>query len=217
MLDKSKKLLRENRGFILFFVLMVAFRSAVADWNSVPSGSMLPTIVEGDRIFVNKLAYDVRVPLTHISLWTLDHPDRGEIIVFDSKAADKRLVKRVIGVPGDVVEMTEGRLIVNGQPAVYSHVRRDEQAVWATESLSGSMHSVRYEPLRGTMRSFGPVVVPSEHYLVLGDNRDNSMDSRYYGFVPRREIVGRSTSVVMSFDPERYYLPRRERFFDPLQ
>src|SRR5690606_9762818 len=107
---------REYKGFFLFIVLMVLFRSAIADWNDVPSGSMEPTILIGDRIFVNKLAYDLRVPLTHISLVRLADPERGDIVIFDSRAAGMRLVKRVIGVPGDTVQMHHGHVIVNGTP-----------------------------------------------------------------------------------------------------
>src|SRR5258707_15542876 len=113
------KMWREYRGFALFFVLMIIFRSALADWNVVPTGSMKPTILEGDRILVNKLAYDLRVPLTHVSIFRIDDPKRGDIIVFDSKAADTRLVKRVIGLPGDIVEMQDNRLRINGVEARY--------------------------------------------------------------------------------------------------
>ena len=110
------KLWREYRGFALFVVLMIIFRSALADWNTVPTGSMKPTILEGDRIFVNKLAYDLRIPLTHISIHKFGDPGRGDIVVFDSKAAETRLVKRVIGLPGDVVEMRNNHLAINGVP-----------------------------------------------------------------------------------------------------
>ena len=89
------------------------FRSACADWNTVPTGSMNPTIIEGDRIAVNKMAYDLRIPFTHISLRKLGDPERGDIAVFDSKVSDKRLVKRVIGVPGDRVAMINNQLLIN--------------------------------------------------------------------------------------------------------
>ena len=102
---------REYRGFALFILLMIVFRSALADWNTVPTGSMKPTIVEGDRIFVNKLAYDLKIPLTSISVHEFADPKRGDVVVFDSKAADTRLVKRVIGLPGDLVEMRDNRLV----------------------------------------------------------------------------------------------------------
>lgn len=209
--------LREHKGFLLFIALMIMFRSAVADWNDVPSGSMEPTIVPGDRIFVNKLAYDVRLPLTHVSLYRLAQPQRGEIVVFDSDAADRRLVKRVVGVPGDVVQMIEDRLWVNGEAAQYTELQSDEEAVLFKESVQGFSHTVRLDSLNaGLARSFGPVTVPENHYLVLGDNRHNSADSRFYGFVPREEIVGRSSTVVLSLNPDNFYLPRADRFVDPL-
>lgn len=218
MKNALTKTAREYKGFFLFVVLMVLFRSAVADWNDVPSGSMEPTILVGDRIFVHKLAYDVRVPLTHISLYRISDPARGDIVIFDSKIAGKRLVKRVMGVPGDLVEMRRGRLIVNGAPAVYSDLREEDHAVIATEGIGTLAHSVRFEATSAPLEldSFGPVTVPNDHYLVLGDNRRNSADSRVYGFVPRDEIVGRSRAVVLSLDPENYFLPRSGRFLAAL-
>ncbi len=208
---------REYRGFALFVVLMIIFRSAVADWNTVPTGSMKPTIVEGDRIFVDKLAYDLRIPLTHISVHKFGDPGRGDIVVFDSKAAETRLVKRVIGLPGDLVEMRDNRLAINGIEARYSNVEYTADAIFATESYGGMTHRIELAPT-GVSRfsSFGPVKVPEGRYLVLGDNRDNSADSRVRGFVPRGEIVGDAKTVVLSIDYDRYYLPRMDRFFRDL-
>src|SRR5690606_29012522 len=123
--NRLNKLWRDNRSLVIFLLLMLIFRSAVADWNEVPTGSMKPTIIEGDRILVNKLAYDLRVPFTHISLLKLADPQRGDIIIFDSQASDKRLVKRVIGIPGDTVELVDNVLHINGEQLVY------EQAVIA--------------------------------------------------------------------------------------
>ena len=208
------RLWHEYRGFTLFVVLMIIFRSALADWNSVPTGSMKPTILEGDRILVNKLAYDLRVPLTHISIHKFANPERGDIVVFDSKAADTRLVKRVIGLPGDIVEMTDNRLKINGVEARYSHVEYAADAIFATESYGSMVHRIELAPAGvGPLSSFGPVQVPENHYLVLGDNRDNSADSRVRGFIPREEIVGDAKTVVLSFDYDHYYLPRTDRFF----
>jgi signal peptidase I len=204
----------EYRGFTLFVILMVIFRSAVADWNTVPTGSMKPTILEGDRIFVNKLAYDLRVPLTHVSIFRIDDPKRGDIIIFDSKAADTRLVKRVIGLPGDVVEMRDNRLRINGVEARYSNVEYAVDAIFAIESYAGMAHRIELAPTGvSQFSSFGPVKVPHGQYLVLGDNRDNSADSRVRGFIPRGEIVGDARTVVLSVDYDHYYLPRTDRFF----
>ena len=211
------KLWNEYRGFALFVVLMVIFRSVLADWNIVPTGSMKPTILEGDRILVNKLAYDLRVPLTHLSLYRFADPGRGDIVVFDSKAADTRLVKRVIGVPGDVVAMRDNRLTINGIEARYSDVEHVADAILVKESYGGMTHRIELVAA-GASRysSFGPVEVPQGHYLVLGDNRDNSADSRVRGFIPREEIVGVARTVVLSTDYEHYYLPRMDRFFRAL-
>ena len=201
----------------MFVVLMVVFRSALADWNVVPSGSMRPTILEGDRILVNKLAYELRIPLTHITVHNFADPKRGDIVVFDSSAANTRLVKRVIGLPGDTVLMRDNRLIINGIEARYSNIERRSDAVLVTESYPGQSERIELAPAGvGRLSSFGPLKVPKDHYLVLGDNRDNSADSRVYGFVPRDEIVGNARTVVLSLDYDRHYLPRLDRFLHPL-
>ena len=211
---KASKLFHDNKGFLLFLLLMVVFRSAIADWNDVPTGSMRPTIIEGDRIYVNKLAYDIRVPLTHISLKHLNEPHRGDVVIFDSKEADTRLVKRVIGLPGDVVEMRNNRLIVNGIAATYSAIEDHGSYVLVTENYGGVSHRVR---LQSALSSFEPVTVPQNSFWVMGDNRDNSKDSRFIGFVPRHEIVGRSSHIVASLNPNHYYLPRADRWWEPMQ
>lgn len=217
MNEKLKHFMREYRMLFLFICLMAVFRSSLADWNSVPTGSMKPTIIEGDRIFVDKLAYDFKVPFTDISLYHIADPRRSDIVIFNSKAADKRLVKRVIGLPGDKVMMIRNHLFINGQPATYSHVHREGQWVYAVESIGSSSHHVRFSAARvNPYSSFGPVQVPQGKYLVLGDNRDNSADSRVIGFVPREEIAGRSNTVVMSLNYDNYYIPRPDRFFQDL-
>jgi len=217
MKNRLMKLWQEYRSLVLFVVLMIIFRSALADWNTVPTGSMKPTILEGDRIFVNKLAYDLKVPLTHISIFKFADPKRGDIVVFDSKAADTRLVKRVIGLPGDIVEMQDNRLRINGIEARYSNVEYTADAIFAIESYVGMTHRLELAPTGVSyFSSFGPVQVPPGHYLVLGDNRDNSADSRVRGFVPRHEIVGNARTVVLSFDYDDHYLPRADRFFHGL-
>ena len=211
------KTLKENKGLFIFIILMSVFRSGVADWNVVPTGSMKPTIVEGDRILVNKMAYDIRIPFTHISLVKRADPERGDIVVFDSEQSGKRLVKRVIGIPGDIVEMKNNVLIINGQNITYRDMHPSVAGRDKVEDLLGIKHIVRInEAEKSYFSTFKPVSVPEGHYLVLGDNRDNSADSRVIGFIPRQEIVGRSRSVVLSLNYENYYMPRSERFFQPL-
>jgi len=186
----------------------------------VPTGSMQPTIRIGDRILVNKLAYDVRLPLTRVSLQHLADPQRGDIVVLDSHAARERLVKRVIGLPGDEVAMRGNVLFINGHAASYAarsyegiHDDLRDPAHYEIERYGTMHHAVRLSDYRPSPASnFGPVSVPPGRYLLLGDDRDNSMDSRYFGFFPREEIVGRARHVVVSLDPDHHYLPRSRRF-----
>jgi signal peptidase I len=216
VLKSFVNILKENRAFFVFLLLMSVFRSGIADWNVVPSGSMKPTIVEGDRILVNKLAYDVQVPFLYYSLKKLGDPKRGDIIVFDSKVADLRLVKRVIGLPGDAVEMIENVLYINGQELQYDLLETHQNQLDEQEDLLGVVHIVRLNRSGSRLSSFEQAEVPEGFYLALGDNRDNSSDSRVIGFVPRDEIIGRAKKVVMSVDYENYYIPRGDRFWKTL-
>ncbi len=215
-------------GYTLFAFLLVscALRSAFADWNDVPTASMNPTILEGDRVWVNKLAYDLKVPFTKVRLAHWEKPQRGDIVVFFSPDDGTRMIKRIIGLPGDKVSMRRNMLFINGKAVTYENsvpetleflqiATRDNHVV-ATEILSGRRHSVMGTPQVHARRYISPVVVPDGNYLVLGDNRDNSHDSRYFGFVPESEIIGRASSVVLSFDREHYWKPRWNRFFSAL-
>lgn len=216
MTNKMVKLYKENRGFLLFVILMSVFKSAVADWNTVPTGSMKPTIVEGDRIWVNKLAYDVRIPFTHTSLIKLADPQRGDVIIFDSEVSDIRLVKRVVGVPGDIIALDNNVLYINGEMLDYETADSNNVYQDRKENLAGVEHFIRVHKQASQLSSFSPVKVPEGHYLAMGDNRDNSSDSRVIGFVPREEIIGKTETVVMSLNYDNYYLPRAERFFHTL-
>jgi len=220
MSEYLASLWRSNKNLVAFLCLMVLFRSAIADWNVVPTGSMLPTIRIGDRIFVDKMAYDLRVPLTHIEIKHLADPKRGDIVTIDSKAAHELLVKRVIGVPGDVIALRDNVLYVNGKRADYRPLARapmpdaaSGEAAYLTERFDGVSHVVRLSLVAPSpMSSFGPVTVPSGEYLMLGDNRDDSADSRYFGFIPRKEVMGRARNVAFSLDPSHFFLPRMGRF-----
>ena len=217
---------KDAKQLAVTIFLLFAFRSAIADWNDVPTGSMKPTIIEGDRIFVNKLAYDLKFPFTtwHLAQW--DNPGRGDVVVFFSPADGVRLVKRVIGVPGDRIELVNNQLRVNDQPAEYGpldpkfpgELPAAERSFhqFATESVAGRSHPVMGTASLPAPRNFGPVVVPAGQYFMMGDNRDNSYDSRFYGCVDRRRIVGRASSVVISLDRDSWYLPRWHRSFTRL-
>jgi signal peptidase I len=212
---------------IVFIVLAVtAFRSAVADWNDVPTGSMKPTILEGDRIVVNKLAYDLKIPYTRWQIASWGDPARGDIVVLSSPADGKRLVKRVIGLPGDTIAMDHNRLVVNSEPVAYSPVDPDlviafdpqgNNRVLAAEDLDGNQHAMMITPGARTLRSFGPIAVPQGQYFLMGDNRDESFDSRHFGLVGRTQIYGRALAVAGSVNPDNYFWPRWKRFFTGLK
>jgi len=155
------------------------------------------------------------IPFTHISLFKRSDPKRGDIIVFDSEKSQKRLVKRVVAIPGDRISMRNNALTINGQPLDYAQL--EGSATDSLEDLLGVKHSIRTNSqYRNRLANFNPITVPDEYYFVMGDNRDNSADSRVIGFVPRQEIVGRTRSVVLSFNHDNYYIPRGDRFFDAL-
>ena len=154
-------------------------------------------------------------------------PVRGDIVVFDSPVDGTSLVKRVIGIPGDVVSLDGDRLTVNGRAARYSagdagSVRgllaatAAEHPLLLREEGLSRPHEVMILPGRMARRSLETLVVPEGMYFMMGDNRDNSADSRYFGFVPRRDIIGRATRVVVSLNPDRRYAPRSDRFLRPL-
>jgi len=211
--------------FIVFVVIPV--KSSLADWNWVPTGSMNPTILEGDLIYVNKIAYDLRIPLTMHRLAKWSDPKRGDIVICFSPEDGVRLVKRVIGLPGDKIEMKNNTLLLNGELVGYTKIGRDYKellsgkwrvkCVLAIEDLDGVSHSVMRIPSIQAMRNFGPVTVPQGSYFVLGDNRDSSRDSRYFGFVDRESIVGKAKGVIGSFDITDKYQPRFGRFFESLK
>ena len=217
---------KEIRPLLILVLILFSIRSSLADWNDVPSGSMRPTILEGDRIFVNKLAYDLKVPFTtwHIAEW--GGPSRGDVVVCFSPADESRLVKRVVGVPGDVIELRDNQLWVNGQAVEYGRLDKEtinqidaagrDQFVFATEKLGERDHPLMLSPRTPAIRSFGPTEIPEGHYFMMGDNRDDSKDSRWFGLVERDRIVGRAFRIAFSLDYENYYLPRWDRMLRSL-
>lgn len=217
------------RGWVFSILAAVliatSFKSAIADWNDVPTGSMLPTILAGDRVFINKLSYGLKVPYTtwHILRW--EKPQRGDIVVFYSPKDGKRLIKRMIGVPGDEIALYRNRIFLNEKPLHYeaspesthektSQIVKPEQQ-HLIENLDGVRHSVIFSRTRSPIDSFDPVIVPPDKVFVMGDNRNNSADSRVFGFVDIDQIVGRATHIALSRDGS-FLNPRWERFFKKL-
>jgi signal peptidase I len=213
---------RNNRGFLIFILLFGLFRTAVADWNPIPTGSMRPTVLEGDVVFVNRLAFNLKLPLTNVVVARLGDPKRGDIVTFFSPSDGTRLIKRLVALPGDTVEMRNEVLIVNGRPATYTPIGTvtermggvEVEALRLDEKTGREDHIIQWlRPLERRGRdSFGPLVVPPDRFLMLGDNRDDSADSRYFGLVPRPLLIGRAVGILVSADITGSWAPRFERF-----
>lgn len=216
-----KGFIRANKGLMVFLCLFGVFRTAVADWNPIPSASMRPNLLEGDVVFVNRLAFDLKVPLTDTIVTHTGEPRRGDVVTFSSPADGTRLIKRLVALPGDVVEMRDAMLVINGRQARYGAVEHVLEPIGSarvpalrlSEDAGGRARRVQLIAQRdGGARDFGPLTVPAGHYMMLGDNRDNSVDSRTYGFVPRKLLIGRAERVLVSADMLGNYAPRFERF-----
>ena len=236
---------KQMRSLVVLILVMFAVRSVVFDWNDVPSGSMQPTILVGDRVFVNRMAYGLKIPFTTIHLLRWGSPKRGDIVVFyapdkdaNGKPLHTRMIKRVVGVPGDVVTLVNNRLTVNGEDAAYlpttpSTVKElppaDQNGKdYFVEKVSGLSHWVAKDPgveLRGGegRRNIREVTVPPGKYLMVGDNRDASADSRFWGrnsgnepvagLVDESQVLGRAWRVAFSL---KNWVPRWNRFFGAL-
>src|SRR4051794_21518781 len=205
---RVRKWLHGNAKFLAFVLLFGVFRTAVADWNPIPSASMHPNLLEGDVVFVNRMAFDLKLPLTNMVLAHMGEPARGDIVTFESPKDGTRLIKRLVALPGDVVEMRNERLYINGKGADYDMVTESLDSVQGatlralqlSESTDaggrGGRRHIQVLPDVMAPRTFGPLTVPRGEYLMLGDNRDNSADSRVIGLVPRKLLIGRAERVL---------------------
>jgi signal peptidase I len=192
-------------SIVLFFFLRTFFVEAF----KIPSGSMEGTLLVGDFLLVNKLAYGAEVPFTHVRLPRIRQPQRGDVIVFEyPENPAMTFVKRLVGLPGDTLEMHDGQLIRNGKALKEPYVLHTEPDIdpapeefrWQRDYLVKTANAtVGYHPSRN---NWGPLVVPPGNYFVLGDNRDNSLDSRYWGFVPDSLVRGRPVFVYYSYAPD---------------
>jgi signal peptidase I len=182
--------LREVVGLVVFIAALAAARSSLADHYHVPTGSMIPTVAVGDHVIVNKLAYGLRVPFAGKSLVDFAGPRRGDVVVLDSPEDGITLLKRVVAVPGDMVEVQGGMLTINGSAVP---LQLDHGSLY--EALGDSPHLLQLT--HGGGYDFGPVVVGKDKYLVMGDNRGESHDGRAFGLVERHAIFGRALAVWM--------------------
>ncbi|MFE8596492.1 signal peptidase I [Archangium violaceum] len=181
-------------------------RASFADHYHVPSGSMEPTLAIKDHLAVDKRAYGLRIPLTHTWL-TESEPQRGDVVVFDSPIDGKVMVKRLVGLPGDRIAFDGEALVLNGQRVAQEQTEDGARL----ELLPGAKHALHPEPYQGP--GMDEVVIPPRHYLVLGDHRGNSADSRVWGLLPRENLLGRVAAVLYS---SREGLSGGERWWIPM-
>ncbi|MBD3610084.1 MAG: signal peptidase I [Gammaproteobacteria bacterium] len=227
-MNRSKRLWKEWKVVFYIVAFMLIFRSAIANWYVVPTGSMKPTLVEGDYILADILAYQIKLPFSNKVIARWDTPRAGDVVVFESPQGNKRLVKRVIGLPGDTLSMRNNRVFINGQKTDYSLQGQSAVAMYwkgearppflLEEQLGDTPHpiAIQFDDYT-SYQNFGPLTVPDKHYFVLGDNRDNSADSRRFGMVHEDLIDGKAKMVLLSFNIKENYQLRRERSFSSLQ
>ncbi|MFQ5455388.1 MAG: signal peptidase I [Nitrospirota bacterium] len=187
-MKRKKTILREYTEAIATAILLALFiRTFVVQAFKIPSGSMIPTLVVGDHILVNKFIFGIKIPFTDTSLININKPERGDIIVFKfPEDESKDFIKRVIGKPGDTIEIKNKLLYVNNKLMHESYIRHNDNVILQRE----------YQP----RDNFGPITVPPESYFVMGDNRDQSLDSRFWGFVKFNKIKGKAFLIYWSWD-----------------
>lgn len=200
-----KKIRSEVLSLSIMIMVICAFKSTFVANYTVPTGSMKPTIEPGDKLFVNQMAYDLRIPFTRIRLFELSLPQRGDVIVFDAPHEPMTFVKRLIGLPGDLIEVGYGFIKVNGE-ALNISVSGEGQlreilskGGLYQETLDDKTYFVRRVPSSSHVPPV-KVRVPEGHYFAMGDNRDESDDSRRWGFVPKENLLGKARLIYFSFD-----------------
>jgi signal peptidase I len=197
-----------GKSLLIAFALFFLIRTFITSTVVIISGSMEDTLLVGDFLIVNRAAIGSRVPFTDWRIPGYSKPKRGDVLVFDPHHEEHmKLVKRLLGLPGDTLEMRGKKLFVNGEPLTEPYARyegdgqdfTDSTMAWQRDYLVSTVDSRTYEPTRDT---WGPLVVPEGHYLMLGDNRDSSYDSRYWGPLAQWRIEGRPSMVYFSYDRE---------------
>jgi signal peptidase I len=214
---QSKKLpliIDYARYFFPILLLVFSVRSFAYEPYRIPSGSLKPTLLIGDFILVNKFDYGIRLPVIHTKIFSIKEPNRGDIVVFREPPTQKRdLIKRVIGLPGDQISYKDKVLYINGKEVSqqfekYSMDQENNLGPWEVvqkqENLFGINHRIYQIPTREN--DDFTVIVPKGNYFMMGDNRDNSADSRSWGFLPEENIIGKATRVLMSYDTPRHPL-----------
>ena len=200
--------------FFPVLLVVLVLRSFLVEPFQIPSASMVPTLKIGDFILVNKYAYGLRLPVTRTKIMDIDDPQRGDVMVFFPPNDERYFIKRVVGLPGDHVQILDNQLFINGQVMEHSEVDVPYSAGYGyqivEENLEGHQHLVRKRRVPGRLGQSLNYIVPEGHYFMMGDNRDNSSDSRVWGAVPEANIVGKAFAIWMHWD-ELFSIPSFER------
>lgn len=208
--DQGENALAEwTKSLLIAAVLFLILRTFLVQTFVITSGSMEETLLVGDMLVVNRAAMGSRIPLTDVRIPGYSEPRRNDILVFDPPHEETlKLVKRLVGMPGDTLRMEDRVLFVNGEPQDEPWVRHTDVAdethpwmTWQREYLVDSVDPASYTPTRD---DWGPIVVPAEHYFMLGDNRETSLDSRYWGLLERWRLEGRAVVIYFSYNKDSY-------------
>lgn len=206
---KEPLIIEYAKSFFPVLLIVLVLRSFLVEPFQIPTGSMIPTLNVGDFILVNKYAYGVRLPIIGTKIIQVKDPDRGEVIVFVPPHENKYYIKRVIGLPGDTVRYEDKTLFINGELISKDYVESimiqtsigDLPGVLYSETINGVEHATQNIDAVGRQRTRTNWVIPNGHYFMMGDNRDNSSDSRVWGTVPDEDIVGKAIAVWMHKEP----------------
>ena len=208
-LAQEPLLIEYAKSFFPVLLIVLVLRSFLMEPFQIPTGSMIPTLEVGDFILVNKYAYGIRLPVIGTKIIDVATPDRGEVMVFIPPHEDKYYIKRVIGLPGDTVRYEGRDLYINGElisKEFQGNIQIDTNVgalpgTLYTETINGIEHATQHIDGVGQRRSRTSWVIPNGHYFMMGDNRDNSSDSRVWGAVPEKDIVGKAVAVWMHKEP----------------
>lgn len=200
-LEREPSIVETAKSIFPVLALVLILRSFLFEPFQIPSGSMIPTLEVGDFILVNKYDYGLRLPVVGTKILSVNDPKRGEVMVFkEPQNPNINFIKRVIGVPGDEIRYQNKKLTINGEPVPEKFIAQlnDEGPyVLLEETIDGKTHEIRKDLNVRSLRAEGVWRIPEGHYFVMGDNRDRSNDSRYWGLVPEKNIVGKAVYIWM--------------------
>ncbi len=202
-----KKTLKFIKSIVIALIIALIIRAFIVQAFRIPSSSMENSLLIGDHIMVCKFIYGVRLPVLNVKIIPISKPKRGDIIVFKWPPNPKvAFIKRCIGLPGDEIKIVNKTVYVNGKLLIDPYTKFIDSHIYPYYTTN-----VSADTISGSRDNFGPVKVPPHHYFMMGDNRDNSLDSRYWGFVPEKDILGKAFIVYFSWN--KRYAVRWHRFF----